>query len=132
LIARAIAALVACVACAWFVLGARQAHEIAAASSIVQASSTLSPAQARRADSLLHGAALLDPDQTVNILRGDVAVERGENLRAQQILQRVTREEPLNLEAWVALAGAYPNNERLFSWAVRRARQLEPRIPGQP
>jgi predicted Zn-dependent protease len=129
MIARAVAAAVALLVCAWFALGARQAHDTTAATSIVQANSTLTRAQARDADALVHSAALLNPDQTVNILRGRVAVEGGRDAEARRILAAVTREEPRNLEAWVALASALPNNEKLFRQALNRVRQLEPRIP---
>lgn len=95
----------AVIVCAWFVLGARQAHEIAQATSIVTVPGQ-SAAHLRAAASDLHAAALLNPDRTVDILRARVAIESGRMAQARQILTAVTRDEPDDLKAWVAYTGA--------------------------
>lgn len=125
---RIVAAVCALSVAAWFAIGTRQAHGTDGATAIVTSARTISAAQAQRADALLHGAGLLNPDQEVNILRGAAALESGHGLRAQQTFEAVTRAEPQNLEAWLWLARSSGANERLFSRALVRVRQLEPLV----
>ena len=128
-VAAAACALLAVAACAWFVVGIRQAQEIQRASAILSRASTVTPAEARTVSSLLSSAAFLDPDREVNLLRGQLALERGRPSRAQQIIEHVTRAEPQNLAAWLALAQAATNDVGLFDYALRRIRALEPVVP---
>lgn len=101
--------IVAVVACAWFVLGARQAHEIASATAIVSGGTQISARQAARADSLLADAGTLNPDTQVDLLRAQVALERGDRGRALAIVRRVNVLEPDNVAGWLSLERAAPN-----------------------
>jgi len=95
---RVAAVLGAVIVCAWFVLGARQAHEIDQATNIVTVPRQ-SAAKLRAAARDLHAAALLNPDRTVDILR-----------------------EPDNLEAWISYTGANlgrPNGRRGLAAMIR-------------
>jgi len=129
---RIVAALCALSVAAWFAIGTRQAHGTDGATAIVTTARTIGPDAAKRADVLLHEAGLLNPDQEVNILRAAAALESGHELTAQRILEAVTRAEPQNLEAWLWLARAATNNERLFYNALVRVRHLEPLIHKRP
>ncbi len=132
IVARLVSVLVALVMVAWFVIGVRQAHGTNGATAIVAGSSTLSAAEARRADSLLNEAKLLNPDQQVNIIRGAVMLRSGHPLAAQRILLSVTHSEPKNLEAWLWLAKASGRNRPLFTLALDQVRRLEPLVRTRP
>jgi hypothetical protein len=86
---------------AWFVLGASEAHDVDAATAIVSSQNTITPAQARHADSLLSSASTLNPDQEIGVLRARVALGQGSEKRARQILIGVIHREPKLLDAWV-------------------------------
>lgn len=100
---RAGLVVVALVVCAWFALSARQAVNTNRAAALV-GSGSLTASQAQHADSLLSAAGTLNPDLTPDILRGQLALQRGEYQTALADLESVTRREPLNLGAWSALA----------------------------
>jgi hypothetical protein len=121
---RAAVAAFALVACAWFALGARQAHELSAATAIVTGGPTLTAAQARHADSLLSSAATLNPDRQVDVLRAQVALEQGDPGRARSILTPVVRQEPDNLSAWVQYARASARDPVAFFVAEIAIRRL--------
>jgi hypothetical protein len=97
--------LVAVLACAWFVIGVRQAHEVNAASNVITAPRH-TVAQLRGAAAQLRAAAFLSTDRTVDILRGRVAIEQRRLAQARRILGGVVRAEPQNLEAWIWFTGA--------------------------
>ena len=122
---------VALVACAWFALGIRQAHEIARATSIVSQARALTPARAREADSLLRSAGALNPDLEVDVLRGRVALARGNLVGARRILTSVVRREPENVEAWIWLARASNGSPATFRLAVMRVQQLIRSVPAR-
>ena len=94
----------AVVACAWFAVGVRQAHDIDRASSIVAGTEVPTPAHAQHAQSLLDSAAWLYPGTEVDVLQGRLAIEQGRRAQAQRIERGVTDSEPLNLDGWVWLA----------------------------
>jgi predicted Zn-dependent protease len=102
--------LIACgclVVAAWFLLGARQAHNIDHVTSIVSGlngQQRLTAAQAAHANSLLDSAKTLNPDSTVDVLRARVALLSGNRVRATQILDGVVKREPDNLDAWYGIA----------------------------
>jgi hypothetical protein len=121
-------ALAAVVVAAWFVLGARQAHDLTLASNIASQSQPVTAAQAARARSLLNAAATLNPDQTVNVTRAAIAADRNQTGQADAILLRVVREEPDNLEAWYLLAQVQGNNPRLLGLALRHIAELDPHL----
>lgn len=116
----------AVVACAWFVLGIRQASEISRATSIISRPGRPTAAQLREATSLLGSARLLNPDAEVNILRGRVAIEELAFPRARRILEGVVRDEPLNLEAWIWLGGASLTDRQEAQFAYSHWAQLDP------
>jgi hypothetical protein len=105
-VARIAVLLFALLCCAWFVLGARQAHEVAVATSIVSAEPPLTAAQVRRATDALNSAASLNPDLGVDVLRGQLAIDQGRRAQARRILFGVIRREPKLLAAWQQYARA--------------------------
>lgn len=127
-ITRIVAAAVAAVACAWFVLGARQAHDLDRATAFIDSHRSATPQQVRQVGSLLGGAATLNPDRTPEILRGQLALIAGHPAQAQRILLGVVRREPENLEAWFQVGVASAHNPALANLALRRISQLDPRI----
>jgi hypothetical protein len=131
-IVRAFAGLGAAVICAWFALGIRQADELSQASAIASGSSRLTPAQARRAESLFRSAGTLDPDRTVDIGRAQLDIAEGRLGAARSTLQRVVAAEPDNVLAWVALAKAAAGDPRLFYTAAIHVRELAPPVRTHP
>jgi hypothetical protein len=118
--------IVALAACAWFAVGIRQAQGVARATSIAEAGGAARPGQLAAAASDLRAAAFLNPDQEVNILRGRVAILRGNLRRAREILGTVTRSEPMNLEAWIWFIGANLGNPPEARAGTARLAQLDP------
>lgn len=118
--------VVALAVCGWFVVGTRQAHDLAAATSIVDAGRGAGPDRLAAAAADLHSAAFLDPDQEVNILRGRLAIARGQVPLARRILTGVTRSEPMNLEAWIWFTGASLGSPREGRIGTARIAQLDP------
>jgi hypothetical protein len=130
-VARAALVILAVALCAWFVVGARQAHDLAAAQSVINASDRPTSAQAARAWSLLHSAAFLNPDRSVQLARSALALAQNRPQVARGYAERATRAEPLNILAWsqlIAVAAALGDG-RLVSLAGPHVRQLEPRLP---
>lgn len=111
-------------ACVWFAIGVRQAHDVTVATNIVTSSHT--PANLARASSALSSAAFLNPDQNVDILRGRVAIARGQLARARQILRRVTKKEPLNLIAWIWFTGASLGERHDGTLGAEQIAKLDP------
>jgi predicted Zn-dependent protease len=119
----------AIVACAWFALAVRAAHDSNRATAIVSSKATLTAARAAHARSLLDAAATLNPDTTVDLLRAQVALARNDEAGAVRTILSVTNREPLNLQAWVALAQAtLHRNPPLVLIAVRNIGRLDPHI----
>ena len=123
---RLIGLLVAIVVIAWFALGVHQAHDVAHATSVVGASRTLTPTQARAVDGWLDSARTLNPDREVDILRARAAIGAGRVRLAQGILERVVRAEPENLEAWIWLGGAALGDPPLAHRALTQIDKLDP------
>jgi predicted Zn-dependent protease len=130
--ARVAYAVPALIVCAWFALGIRQAHDVGRATAIVSAQASASATQAHEVNSLLTNARSLNPDQEVQVLRGRIALERGDPKRAIQLLTGVTQAEPSNLDGWVWLARASGGDRSLFARALARVRELEPVVPQAP
>ncbi len=119
--------ILAIVVCAWFALGIRQTRDTARATAIVSATQTPNAEQAARARSLLRSAGTLNPDRQLDVLRGQLALFRGENRSATRILEGVVHEEPQNVAAWVYLAQAAFNvDRREFGVAAKRITELDP------
>ena len=119
--------LVAIVVCAWFVLGIRQAHEINRATSIIAQTGTIPAAQLRAAAAALRSAGTLNPDAGVTILRARLAVKQQDPRRAERILKTVVRDEPMNLEAWIWLAGVSLIDPPEARIALAHIARLDPR-----
>lgn len=117
-------AAVAC--CAWFAIGIHQAHDVAAATGIIDAGRSAGSHELAIAAGDLRSAEFLNPDQEVNILRGHLAILRGDDKQAQEILAAVTRAEPMNLEAWIWFTGANLGNARQARIGTARLDQLDP------
>jgi predicted Zn-dependent protease len=103
--AAILAAIIAILACAWFALGIRQAHDTNAAQSILAGATSITPGQASRAQSLIEGAKALNPDKLVTLLQGRLYQLRHETARAARTYEQVTKDEPMNVEGWIALGG---------------------------
>jgi predicted Zn-dependent protease len=128
LLARGLVLALAIVVCGWFAIGIRQSRNLEHATAIISAASSLTAPQAAHVDSLLANAAWLNPGREVDILRGQAAVLAHHPSSALRILTRVTRSEPMNLGAWVALAQAAADHRGpLVTLAAQRIAGLDPR-----
>ena len=114
----------------WFALGVRQAQDTRDVAAIL-ASEHLTVAEERHAASLLHAAALLNPDRAVDVLRARLELAQGNKPGARAILKRVVSGENSYLEAWVWLAKASVGDLRDFYAAAYRIRQLLPPVPSR-
>jgi predicted Zn-dependent protease len=125
---RVAVAVVSVVICAWFAFGVRQAIDTDKATTILSASTHVNGHQAARAKSLLHGAGLLNPDRQVDILRAQLALERGDRRQALLILRPVVTAEPMNVAAWQLVAASATNSAILTDAYVELGR-LAPPVP---
>jgi hypothetical protein len=123
---RVALALLAIVASAWFALSIQQARDTARASAFITTHQSVTEREAAALDSLLSSAAALNPDETVDILRGRLVAERGDERQGEQLILRVTRDEPQNLDAWLSLAYSSPHNPPLFAFALGHLKLLDP------
>jgi predicted Zn-dependent protease len=130
-LASLVTGAVAILVCAWFVLGIRQEHDLNRAQAIVSSANSLSAAQAAHVNSLLDAAGTLNPDQQVNLLRGDVAALRNQTPRAARIFQQVADREPMNINAWVLVAQADFGKGRPLANAIAHISQLDHQMKGQ-
>ena len=113
---------------AWFALGIRQSHDLNVATDIVSAPARLSPARARQAAALLHGAGQLNPDTSVALARSALALRQGDSARARTIALSVVRSEPQNIDAWLAYGSASAHDPRAFAVALRHLDALAPPV----
>lgn len=111
---------------AWFVVQARDAHDLDRATAALELAPHPSPPQATIVRRLLGGASFLNPDTTVDLLRARLALVTGHRAQSARIAERVTRREPMNVEAWLVLAEAFPNL-RVLRQAVTHVARLDPR-----
>ena len=121
---RAALVTFAVITCAWFVLGAHQAHDLAQATDIISGQAPLPRAQARQAASLLRSAGSLNPDLRVDVERAQLALEEGSPARARAILFGVIGREPQFLAAWILYARAAANDRFAFYAAQIGIRRL--------
>ena len=127
-LARGAVLAVAVLACAWFVVGIRQAANTTRATTAISSGTDLSAARAARIASWLNAAGWLNPDQQVNVLRGQLALDQNQRAHAELIVERVTRKEPDNLQAWLVLLQAtLDRDRRVFDIAVKALYRLDPR-----
>jgi hypothetical protein len=120
-------ALVALVACAWFVIGIRQTHQLTVASAIVSGPQPLSAARAAHAASLLRSAGWLNPDSEVDLARAKLFVDQRRYAAARHVIDGVLADEPQNAAAWLALAHSSHGDPNAFYTAVIELRKLVPR-----
>jgi predicted Zn-dependent protease len=118
--------VLALVACAWFGLSVHQARDTARAGDLLSGRTSLSAAQARQARSLLDGAATLNPDSEVDLLRSELELVGHDRRSAVRTLEQVVRREPMNAEAWLLLARAAFPDAALLHRAVRHIARLDP------
>jgi hypothetical protein len=95
-------AVIATAAAAWFVIGARQAHEIDTVSVLLNHQAGNNPATSRRAASLLNSADFLYPGVDVTLLRARLDMERHDYPKAKPLVDRSLASEPGNLNAWIS------------------------------
>jgi hypothetical protein len=117
-------AVAAVVICAWFVLGARQAHEIDAASQLLANHA----GDASRATPELKSAAFLYPGNDVRILQAQLDLKRRRYAAARRLIAKAIAKEPEDLNAWIAALDlavddpAVENTNRVFA----HLRMLDP------
>ncbi len=137
LVLRLAAAAGAAVVCAWFVLGARQAHETAQAQSVISAADSVprrqakpvSPQEAQHLASTLRAAGFLNPDRTVDILQGRLDVLEHNRPVAVRILRGVVEHEPQNILAWLWFSQATRSLPEI-RLAVANIARLDPLAAG--
>jgi predicted Zn-dependent protease len=128
-LARGSLVVLALAACAWFALGIEQARDTDRATALLSSQTPLSPATASRVGSLLASAGTLNPDSTIDLLRSRLASLQHDPSRAIEILQEVTRREPLNISAWLALAqAALDHDKRAVDLAVANIGRLDSQV----
>ena len=112
---------VAAITCAWFVISAKQAHDVDAANSILTTSSKpLTAHQRRETASLIAAAGFLYPGQDVPILKARYFLTIGQDSRARSALVGITRAEPDNLTAWIQVGALAVVQPQAFSVANYR------------
>lgn len=127
---RAAAVLGALLVCAWFAVSVRQATSTADATRIVSSLERPSAARTARAATLLEHAGSLNPDRTVDLLRAQLALQRGDRAGARRIVEAVVRDEPDNVDAWTRLAFTVGRGDpAAFARAVAQVRRLAPIVP---
>jgi predicted Zn-dependent protease len=126
---RAVLITIAVAACAWFALAIRSSHEVDRVSSELALAAKITPAQAHSYDQALDQAATLDPDQTIETNRAEVALHAGNPGAALVIAQRVVKREPDNPYAWLLVRVlAARGHPALFRLAQLRIAQLVPPV----
>lgn len=125
---RPLCVLLALCACAWYAIGIRDVQDTDQATAILSASAHLTPSAARRVDSLLNDAGLLNPDRQIQILRAQLALALGDRALAQRILRGVVAAEPQNLVAWSWLRQAAPARSRTAVAAFFHQLLLDPPV----
>jgi hypothetical protein len=89
--------------CAWFALGIRATHDEAAATTILQQHNRPNASEAAQARSAIAAAEVLNPDQNLEILRGQIAFHTGNVAAALTIAKAIVTREPQNATAWLLL-----------------------------
>lgn len=120
-------AVCALAVCALFGLGVLQARDQSRASAIIASNAPLTPARAAHVRSLLDTAGTLNPDAGIDLLRADLAFEQNEPARTIRILERIIADEPMNIDAWVALAqAALKHDPSKLNGAIAAIGRLDP------
>ncbi len=90
-------------------------------SALVGAASSISSARARADYSTLDDAEALNPDQSLELLRAEVALHSGQHAYALTIAKRIVAREPSNPNGWLALEVVSDK----FAPALNRLAQLK-------
>lgn len=126
--ARTVAVVLAIVVCAWFALGVRAFKDQEGVIASLGGLGTVSAMQARADRAALRDAAILNPDQGVNLLRAQLDSRAGDSRAGLRLAAQVARREPQNINAWLLIAVlAHPNSAR-YRTATARAHLLAPTV----
>jgi hypothetical protein len=129
LVLRALLITVAIAACAWFALGIRSSHDADKVNSMIGHATSITMAQARADDQALNDAELLDPDQSLEELRAEVALHAGDHAAALAIAKQVVSRESQNPYDWLLLKVLSTRiNPALNRLAQLRVTQLVPPV----
>ncbi|HEX3976321.1 MAG TPA: O-antigen ligase family protein [Solirubrobacteraceae bacterium] len=119
--------------CAWFVLGAVQAHDENRATALIDGAGTPSPAVTSQILHLLDAAGTLNPDRDIALLRSQAQTRAGRDAAAVRTAQGVARAEPLNIDAWTVLAfAAQPVDPAVARLARAHQAALAPPVSPAP
>lgn len=124
------AAVLALALSVWFGLAWYQSQQTGKAQTLIGGGTRLSGRQAGQARAALNAAGTLNPDLTVTVLRGQLAIDQHDYRSAVRILSSVTSREPLNLTAWAELgvAAVKAGDSHLLVVAGRHIAVLIPRV----
>jgi uncharacterized protein HemY len=95
-------AAVAVVASVWFAIGARQVHDLNAATTLLNGQAGKSAGASRHTASLLSSAAFLYPGVDVTLLRARLEMERKDYPQAKALVDRSIASEPNNVSVWLS------------------------------
>ena len=124
---RVLLAAVALAAGAWLVVQERAARAEQELTRL--AFEAREPPTAAESDALLRRARLLNPDRRPDLFEGVVRARQNRTGEAIAAIQRVTRAEPENLEAWGLLAQVAADVDPVLARAARaRAAELAPAV----
>lgn len=128
-VARAGAAVLAIVVCAWFALGVRAFRDQDSVIASLAGRGPVSAAQARADRASLAEAATLNPDQGVDLLRAQLESRAGDSRAALRLASQVSRHEPENINAWLLIAVVAHRNSAAYRSAAAHVRLLAPPVP---
>ena len=131
LASRLALATLALVACAWFGLGISQTRDQTRATTLLDQRGTPTAMLTSQILHLLDGAATLNPDRRIDLLRAQAEVRAGDPERATRTMERVVRDEPLNVDAWIVLGFAAGSRDPALA-RLARARERELAPPARP
>ena len=124
---------VAVAVCAWFVLGVVQTHDQTRATSLIDQSGTPTAALTAQILSLLGGAATLNPDRDIDVLRAQAQTRAGRSAAALATARRIVRAEPQNPDGWIVLGfAAGQADPSLARLAQAKLLALAPPVPPAP
>lgn len=127
---RLVVLVAALIACAWFLLGIRQAQDQARVNALLSSHSKITASQARAANASLDEAQFLNPDQSVAAARAAVEFRAGNRGRAVALAESVTRREPQGVDGWLLLSELVVTSDPpLFHLAQARISALAPPVP---
>jgi hypothetical protein len=99
---RAGLAVLAVLATAWFVVGARQAHELDTATNLIDHQAGNTTRASDQTLALLRSADFLLPGDQTDLLGARLALQRRKYSTAKRLIEQATRSQPDDLNAWIA------------------------------